>query len=156
MAKITHKGAWIQINSLNKLDKRNYLLSLTAFFIGSIFWGIHLTSIEGSFLKNINLNTKDPTSDFFGVIRVLIILSWGIATIYHIKFLKAQDELMHRYYYHLGAWGGIGFVSFGMIISIFSPYIGFSVGFYECFLAFAIGVGVGGFLFDRNYLKDEE
>ena len=49
MAKITHKGAWIQIKSLNKLDKRNYLLSLTAFFIGSIFWGIHLTSVEGLF-----------------------------------------------------------------------------------------------------------
>jgi uncharacterized membrane protein len=156
MAKITHKGTWIQIKSLNKLDKRNYLLSLTGFFIGAIFWGVHLTSVESFFSNNVNLSTKDPTSNYFGVIRILIILSWSIATIYHIKFLKTQDELMHRYYYHLGAWGGMGFVSFGMMISIFSPYLGFSVGFYECFVAFGIGVGVGGFLFDKNYLEHGE
>jgi hypothetical protein len=43
-----------------------------------------------------------------------------------------------------------------MLMSIFAPYIGFKVGFYECFLAYAIGTGVGGYLFDKHYIKDEE
>ena len=34
---------------------------------------------------------------------------------------------MQRYYLYLGAWGGIGFVSFGML-SVLSPYLGFQLG----------------------------
>ena len=63
---------------------------------------------------------------------------------------------MHRYYLYLGAWGSIGFVSFGMLFSILSTYLGFEIGFYECFIAWAIGTGIGGFIFDSKYLKDGE
>ena len=38
MAKITHKGSWIQISSLNKEDKKNYLTSMTLFLVGALFW----------------------------------------------------------------------------------------------------------------------
>ena len=34
MAKITHRGGWVKISSLNKEDKKNYLISITMFFIG--------------------------------------------------------------------------------------------------------------------------
>jgi len=56
----------------------------------------------------------------------------------------------------VAAWGSIGFVCFGMLMSILSPYLNFVVGFYECFLAFAIGTGIGGFIFDKKYLRDEQ
>ena len=49
MTKITHRGSWIQISSLNKEDKKNYLTSITLFVIGAFFWGIHLTSVDGIF-----------------------------------------------------------------------------------------------------------
>ena len=39
MAKITHKGSWIQISSLNKEDKKNYVISFSMFFIGAHFLG---------------------------------------------------------------------------------------------------------------------
>jgi hypothetical protein len=153
MAKITHKGSWVEIKSLNKTDKKNYLTSLSAFFIGAVFWGVHITTIDGILGPEI---VKDPTSSFYSAVRLLIVIFWAIAVYFGIKFLKAQDEFFHRYYYYIGAWGGLGFVFFGMLMSIFAPYIGFKVGFYECFLAYAIGTGIGGYLFDKHYIKDEE
>ena len=152
MAKITHRGSWIQIKSLNKEDKKNYLVSLCFFFIGALFWGIHLSTVDGIFGQALE---KD-NSPFMTLIRSLIIIFWIIAAIYQNKFIKKQDELMHRYYLYLGAWGSIGFISFGMLFSILSTYLGFEIGFYECFIAWAIGTCIGGFIFDRKYLKDEE
>ena len=152
MAKITHRGSWIQIKSLNKEDKKNYLVSLCFFFIGALFWGIHLSTVDGIFGQALE---KD-NSPFMTLIRSLIIIFWIIAAIYQNKFIKKQDELMHKYYLYLGAWGSIGFISFGMLFSILSTYLGFEIGFYECFIAWAIGTGIGGFIFDRKYLKDGE
>ena len=123
MAKITHRGSWIQIKSLNKEDKKNYLVSLCFFFIGALFWGIHLSTVDGIFGQALE---KD-NSPFMTLIRSLIIIFWIIAAIYQNKFIKKQDELMHRYYLYLGAWGSIGFISFGMLFSILSPYLGFEI-----------------------------
>ena len=50
MAKIVHKGMWIDIKSLNAKDKKNFLTSLAFGFIASILWGIHLSHI--GFLGN--------------------------------------------------------------------------------------------------------
>lgn len=153
MAKITHRGGWVKISSLNKKDKKNYIISFSFFLIGACFWGIHLTSVEGLLgpIEDVN-----PTSTFFGIIRILIIFFWAVAAYYYNKFLKTQDELFHRYSYFVTAWGGIGFVCFGMLMSILSPYLGFVVGFYECFLAFAVGTAIGGFIFDKKYLRNEQ
>ena len=137
---------------MNKEDKKNYLVSLCFFFSGALFWGIHLSTVDGIFGQALE---KD-NSPFMTLIRSLIIIFWIIAAIYQNKFIKKQDELMHRYYLYLGAWGSIGFISFGMLFSILSPYLGFEIGFYECFIAWAIGTGIGGFIFDRKYLKDGE
>ena len=41
MAKIVQKGLWISIKSLDKESKKNYLTSMTLFFIGALAWGIH-------------------------------------------------------------------------------------------------------------------
>ena len=153
MAKITHKGSWIQISSLNKQDKRNYLISLSMFIIGALFWGIHLTTVDGIFGPAIEENS---TSFFYTVVRILVVLCWAIASIYGIRFLKTQDELMHRYYYYLWAWGGKGFIVFGMFISIIDAYIDMTFGFYSYFIAFGLGTAIGGYMFDKKYLRDEE
>ena len=153
MAKITHKGSWIQISSLNKEDKRNYLISLSMFIIGALFWGIHLTTVDGIFGPAIEENS---TSFFYTVVRILVVLCCAIASIYKMKFLKTQDELMHRYYYYIGAWGGLGFVVFGMFISIIDAYINMTFGFYSYFIAFGLGTAIGGYMFDKKYLRDEE
>ena len=150
MAKITHKGSWIKIKSLNQEDKKNYLISMSLFLIGAIFWGVHLTTVDGIFGPAIE---EDNTS-IMTLIRILILAFWFVAAVFHRKFLLKQDELMHRYYLYLGAWGSLGFVSFGMLFSIFSSYMDFRIGFYECFLAWAIGTGIGGYVFDKKYLRD--
>jgi len=153
MAKITHKGSWIQVSSLNKEDKRNYVISFSMFMLGALFWGVHLTTVDGIFGPVIEEN---PTSLFYTIVRILVVLCWAIAVVYNIKFLKTQDELMHRYYQYVGAWGGIGFIVFGMFISIIDAYIDTKFGFYSYFLAYTLGACVGGYMFDKKYLRDEE
>jgi len=49
MAKITFKGSWINISSLNKEDKKNYLMSAGMFILGAFFWGLHLNTVDGIF-----------------------------------------------------------------------------------------------------------
>ena len=45
MAKITHRGMWIKISSLNPENKKNYLTSMALFMIGAFAWGVHLVSV---------------------------------------------------------------------------------------------------------------
>jgi len=141
MAKITHKGSWIKISSLNKEDKKNYLISAGFFLTGAVFWGLHLNTVDGIFGPPIFENTDTSLS---------------FAIIYSKKFLLTQDELMHRYYLYTAASGGFGFVTVGMLFSILQPYLSFTVGFYGYFLAYAIGAAFGGYLFDKKYLGDGE
>ena len=154
MAKIINKGSWIKIGSLNKEDKKNYLISAGMFILGALFWGLHLNTVDGIFGPPVFVDTD--TSISFGVIRAMIIICWVIAVIYSRKFLKTQDELMHRYYLTTFASGGAGFISVGMLFSIIDPYTDLAIGFYGYFVAFAIGTIVGGFLFDKKYLSDGE
>ena len=154
MAKIINKGSWIKIGSLNKEDKKNYLISAGMFILWALFWGLHLNTVDGIFGPPVFIDTD--TSISFGVIRALIIICWVLAVIYSRKFLKTQDELMHRYYLTTMASGGAGFISVGMLFSIIDPYIDLTIGFYGYFVAFAIGTVVGGYLFDKKYLSDGE
>ena len=114
MAKITHRGSWIQISSLNKEDKKNYLTSITLFIVGAFFWGIHLTSVDG--ILGPKLEEDATNSPMYHAARALVIILWAAAAFYQNKFIKKQDEFMQRYYLYLGAWGGIGFISFGMLL----------------------------------------
>ena len=54
MAKITHKGMWIEVSSLNPTDKKNYIKALSCFIAGGILLGIHLAEI--GFLGDDALN----------------------------------------------------------------------------------------------------
>lgn len=154
MAKITYSGMWIDIKSLDKKDKRNYLISNGLFLVGAIFWGIHLITVDSFLGPAIEEDTT--SSIFYGCVRALIIICWSLAAVFATKFMKTQDELMHRYGSYILAWGALSFVGFGMLMSVMSPYLNFDIGFYECFGAFAIGTGIGGFRFHKEYLSDGE
>jgi uncharacterized membrane protein len=152
MAKITHKGLWIKISSLNKEDKKNYLLSAGFYLTGALFWCLHLNTVDGIFGPPVFENTD--TSLSFAIVRAMIIICWVVGFIYFRKFLHTQDELMHRYYLTTFASGGAGFVCVGMLFSIIDPYVDIAIGFYGYFVAFGIGTVVGGILFDKKYLSD--
>ena len=70
-----------------------------------------------------------------------------------IKFLKTQDELIIKWHEFIGSWGAIGFISFGMMVSLLSPYLNFKPGFYELFLAFCVGTVIGGLRFHSKFLS---
>ena len=149
MAKITHYGQWLEIKSLNSEDKKNYLTSMSLFLIGALAWGVHLSSV-GVFYDIPD--TENSKSLLFTLVRLFIVITWGIAAYYYMKFLNTQDELTIRWNEFIGSWGAIGFLSFGLLMSLLSPYLDFKPGFYELFLAFAVGSSIGGFRFHKKYL----
>ena len=89
MAKITHKGSWIQIKSLDKEDKKNYLISISCFFIGALFWGVHLTTVDGIFGQAQEIDN----GPFMTLIRSLIIIFWVIAATYQNNLSKHKMSL---------------------------------------------------------------
>ena len=149
MTKITQKGMWIEISSLNNKDKKNYLVSMLFFFLGAFAWGIHLSSIGGLGGEII------PDSDkslFFNLARLFFVTSWIIAAIFYLKFYKEQDELIQRWHQYILSWGAGGFLICGTLISIASPFFNFNPTFYEFFVAFTIGTVVGAYRFYKKYL----
>ena len=147
MAKIVHKGMWISVKSLDKEDRKSYLTSMILFFIGALAWGIHIASIGG-----IGENPVDIP--YINIIRIIIVILWGFATFYYIKFLNRQDELMQRYHDFLLSWGAIGFLVLGLGTSLISPFFAFNPTFYEFFIAFTVGTIIGGFRFYKKYLSE--
>ena len=78
MAKIVHKGMWIDIKSLNAKDKKNFLTSLAFGFIASILWGIHLSHI--GFLGNEPITDSWISETGLLLIRILMILFFLIGS----------------------------------------------------------------------------
>ena len=149
MTKITQKGMWIEVSSLNNKDKKNYLVSMLFFLLGAFAWGIHLSSIGGLGGEII------PDSDkslFFNLARLFFVTSLIIAAIFYLKFYKEQDELIQRWHQYILSWGAGGFLICGTLISIASPFFNFNPTFYEFFVAFTIGSVVGAYRFYKKYL----
>ena len=151
MAKITYSGMWIDIKSLDKKDKRNYLISNGLFLVGAIFWGIHLITVDSFLGPAIEEDTT--SSIFYGCVRALIIICWSLAAVFATKFMKTQDELMHRYGSYILAWGALSFVGFGIPMAAVSPLISYKIGFVDLFLGFAIGACINGYRFYKLHIK---
>ena len=152
MAKISFYGSWIDVKSLNKIDKKNYVTSMVFGILGALAWGFHLAGSETGFLSANN--EGDPnTGIIFTVARLAVLVCWTIAIIFYFKFLKTQDELFKRYHDYVLSWGSLGFVFLGITISLVAPYFDFQPSYYEFFLAFAIGAIIGGARFHKEYLK---
>ena len=149
MTKITQKGMWIEVSSLNNKDKKNYLVSMLFFFLGALAWGIHLSSIGG---LGGEIMPDSDKSLFFNLARLFFVTSLIIAAIFYLKFYKEQDELIQRWHQYILSWGAGGFLICGTLISIASPFFNYNPTFYEFFVAFTIGTVVGAYRFYKKYL----
>ncbi|MDA7819278.1 hypothetical protein N8982_00185 [bacterium] len=150
MAKITHKGMWIEVSSLNPTDKKNYIKALAFFMLGAVLLGIHLAEV--GFLRDESTNLM--SEPWLVILRIAMIVLFFIGAFFHYKFTITQDDLFKSYQSACFVGGALGFLVFGLSLTALSPYFNFYPTFYEYFLAFAIGLSIGGYSFYRKYIAE--
>ena len=149
MAKITYKGLWIELKSLDKDAKRKYMLCNIFLLAGAILFGIHLAAVGG---LGIEVNEEVSPSPVLVIVRVLSLTFMLVAAWFYKDFFATQDEFLNRYNEFMLSNGAIGFLFVGFLISILSPYIDYQVTFYEYFLGFALGTIIGGYRFHNKFI----
>ena len=150
MAKITYKGLWIELKSLDKDAKRKYILCNIFLLAGAILFGIHLAAVGG---LGIEVNEEVSPSLALVIVRVLSLTFMLVAAWLYKDFFATQDEFLNRYNEFMLSNGAIGFLFVGFLISILSPYIDYQVTFYEYFLGFALGTVIGGYRFHKKFIS---
>jgi len=150
MAKITYKGLWIEIKSLDKDAKRKYILCNIFLLAGAILFGIHLAAVGG---LGIEVNEEVSPSPVLVIVRVLSLTFMLVAAWLYKDFFATQDEFLNRYNEFMLSNGAIGFLFVGFLISILSPYIDYQVTFYEYFIGFALGTVIGGYRFHKKFIS---
>ena len=149
MAKITHKGMWIELKSLDKDAKSKYIQCNIFLFAGALLFGIHLAAVGG---LGIEVTEEVSPSPVLVIVRVLSLTFMLIAAWLYKEFFATQDEFLNRYNEFVLSNGAIGFLFVGFLISILSPYIDYQVTFYEYFLGFALGTIIGGYRFHNKFI----
>ena len=149
MAKITYKGLWIELKSLDKDAKRKYILCNIFLLAGAILFGIHLAAVGG---LGIEVNEEVSPSPVLVIVRVLSLTFMLVAAWLYKDFFSTQDEFLNRYNEFMLSNGAIGFLFVGFLISILSPYIDYQVTFYEYFLGFVLGTIIGGYRFHNKFI----
>ena len=149
MAKITYKGLWIELKSLDKDAKRKYIICNIFLLAGAILFGIHLAAIGGF---GIEVNEEVSLSPVLVIVRVLSLTFMLVAAWLYKDFFATQDEFLNRYNEFMLSNGAIGFLFVGFLISILSPYIDYQVTFYEYFLGFVLGTIIGGYRFHKKFI----
>ena len=152
MAKISFYGSWIDVKSLNKKDKKNYITSMILVSLGAFAWGIHLSGSDAGILSASN-QIGSSTEFLFTIARISVVICWGAAIFFYVRFLKSQDELFRKYHDYVLSWGAVSFLFLGIVISLMAPYFDFQPSYYEYFIAFAIGAAIGGFRFHMEFLR---
>jgi|TARA_B000000532_G_scaffold115839_1_gene93033 hypothetical protein len=150
MAKITYKGLWIELKSLDKDAKRKYILCNIFLLAGAILFGIHLAAVGG---LGIEVNEEVSPSPVLVIVRVLSLTFMLVAAWLYKDFFATQDEFLNRYNEFMLSNGAIGFLFVGFLISILSPYIDYQVTFYEYFIGFALGTVIGGYRFHKKFIS---
>jgi hypothetical protein len=150
MAKITHKGMWIEVSSLNPTDKKNYIKAFCCFMVAAVLLGVHLAEI--GFLGDDAVNSMPEP--LLLILRITMIALFFIAAFFHYKFSIAQDDLFNSYQSACLVGGALGFLIFGLSLTALSPYFDFHPTFYEFFLTFALGTSIGGYSFYRKYIAE--
>ena len=149
MAKITHKGMWIEVKSLDKKAKSKYVLCNVFLLIGAFLFGVHLAAVGG---LGIEVSDEVSISPLLVVVRVLSLTFMLAAAWLYKEFFATQDEFLNRYNEFVLSNGAIGFLFVGFLVSILSPYIDYQVTFYEYFLGFALGTVIGGYRFHNKFI----
>ena len=144
MAKITHKGMWIELKSLDKDAKSKYILCNVFLFAGALLYGVHLTAVGGF---GFEVSEEVSPSPVLVIVRVLSLTFMLIAAWLYKEFYATQDEFLNRYNEFVLSNGAIGFLFVGFLISLLSPYIDYQVTFYEYFIGFVLGTIIGGYIF---------
>jgi len=85
MAKITHKGMWIELKSLDKDAKSKYILCLVFFFAGALLFGVHLAAVGG---LGIEVSQEVSPSPVLVIVRVLSLTFMLIAAWFIKYFLQ--------------------------------------------------------------------
>jgi len=150
MAKITYKGLWIELKSLDKDAKKKYILCNIFLLAGAILFGIHLAAVGG---LGIEVNEEVSPSPVLVIVRVLSLTFMLVAAWLYKDFFATQDEFLNRYNEFMLSNGAIGFLFVGFLISILSPYIDYQVTFYEYFIGFALGTVIGGYRFHKKFIS---
>ena len=150
MAKITHKGMWIELKSLDKDAKSKYILCNVFLFAGALLFGVHLAAVGGF---GIEATEEISSSPVLVIVRVLSLAFMLIAAWLYKEFFATQDEFLNRYNEFILSNGAIGFLFVGFLISILSPYIDYQVTFYEYFIGFALGTVIGGYRFHKKFIS---
>ena len=150
MAKITYKGLWIELKSLDKDAKRKYILCNIFLLAGAILFGIHLAAVGG---LGIEVNEEVSPSPVLVIVRVLSLTFMLVAAWLYKDFFATQDEFLNRYNEFMLSNGAIGFLFVGFLISILSPYIDYQVTFYEYFIGFALGTVIAGYRFHKKFIS---
>ena len=150
MAKITYKGLWIELKSLDKDAKRKYILCNIFLLAGAILFGIHLAAVGG---LGIEVNEEVSPSPVLVIVRVLSLTFMLVAAWLYKDFFATQDEFLNRYNEFMLSNGAIGFLFVGFLISILSPYTDYQVTFYEYFIGFALGTVIGGYRFHKKFIS---
>ena len=150
MAKITHKGMWIELKSLDKDAKSKYILCNVFLFAGALLFGIHLGTVGGF---GIETNEEVSSSPALAIVRILSLTFMLVAAWLYKDFFATQDEFLNRYNEFMLSNGAIGFLFVGFLISILSPYIDYQVTFYEYFIGFALGTVIGGYRFHKKFIS---
>lgn len=149
MAKITHKGMWIELKSLDKDAKSKYVLCNVFLIAGGLLFGVHLTAVGGF---GFEVSEEVSPSPVLVIVRVLSLTFMLIAAWLYKEFYATQDEFLNRYNEFVLSNGAIGFLFVGFLISLLSPYIDYQVTFYEYFIGFVLGTIIGGYRFHNKFI----
>ena len=152
MAKITHKGMWIDIKSLEGVDKRNYIICLIASCVAGGLAGFFsvAASEEGlEIFADLNGNNGYIT---YAIAQIFFIY---VAAYTYIKVLKNQDQLFQKYNEMTMIGGALGFILLGIPIAILSPFVGYDFGFIDLFLGFALGASINSYRFYKIFIKED-
>ena len=152
MAKITHKGMWIDIKSLEGADKKNYIICLIASGIAGGLAGFFSVAASEEGLEIFaDLNGNNGYISY-AIAQIFFIY---VAAYTYIKVLKNQDQLFQKYNEMSMVGGAVGFILIGIPMAILSPFFGYDVGFIELFFGFAAGSGINGYRFYKIYIKED-
>ncbi len=149
MAKITHKGMWIELKSLDKDAKSKYILCNVFLFAGALLFGVHLTAVGGF---GFEVSEEVSRSPVLVIVRVLSLTFMLIAAWLYKEFYATQDEFLNRYNEFVLSNGAIGFLFVGFLISLLSPYTDYQVTFHEYFIGFVLGTIIGGYRFHNKFI----
>ena len=98
MAKITHKGMWIELKSLDKDAKSKYILCNVFLFAGALLFGVHLTAIGGF---GFEVSEEVSPSPALVIVRVLSLTFMLIAAWLYKEFLQHKmnfsTDIMNLY-----------------------------------------------------------